>query len=280
MENMENIKNNDNVKKYDIIYSLVVHESPDCVIDLINNIYLCNSSQSVFIVIHCNELMFKSLIPYQNTMKNFILNSTYFNKKLFSKDLTKAHFQNFNFINSSNLIEFKYFCLIASNCLFIKSFKLSDIENNIRPLSNYTQTFSNNLIGWDHHKKTINNINFIKFLKNRNIKLVYNQHEGAIYHKDVFMKIINITKNHKLFKKIKNKIPVEEVLIPILENYVSNGINPRICKVYWERKNYTPNKDDILKNENYMVKRIDRKINDKLRVFIRDKINNELLINN
>lgn len=256
---------------YDIIYSLVVHESVECVIDLIHNIYLSNLSQKIFIIIHCNELMFNNLIPHQTLMNNFVLNPIYYNKKLFTHDLTKAHFQNFSFLDS-NKYKFKYFCLIASNCLFIKPFNLFDIEKNIRPLSNYTQSFSNGLIGWDHHKKIIQNLKFIRFCRNRNIKLVNEQHEGAIYHKDVFMKIMNITKNNKLFKKINGKIPTEEVILPILENFVSNGINPRICKVYWGRKNYTPTQDDIMKNENYMVKRIDRRINDNLRIFIRNKL--------
>ena len=42
---------------YDIIYSILAHESPECVIDMINNINYFNRDLNIFIIIlkyfHC-----------------------------------------------------------------------------------------------------------------------------------------------------------------------------------------------------------------------------------
>ena len=47
--------------KYDIIYSVVVHESPECFFDMLANMYLANMNQKIFVVVNCNKYMYREL---------------------------------------------------------------------------------------------------------------------------------------------------------------------------------------------------------------------------
>ncbi len=51
---------------YHIIYSIIVHESFPSFLNLIENIYHYNQSQSIFIIVHCNFFMYKKIIKYIN----------------------------------------------------------------------------------------------------------------------------------------------------------------------------------------------------------------------
>jgi len=261
-------------RNIDILYSLIVHESPECVLDMISNIYLANKKQKVYVIIHCNREMYILLTHMTKNnpslLEHFRINPQFFDKKLYQKDLMNAHYQNFQYMKKSGYI-FDYFCLLASNCLFVKPFDMNEIRENILDENEYTQSSENGLRNWDFERKTFMNKNLIEFFLHHKMKIIHEAHEGAIYKRNVFDKIIHYTRRFELMKKIRTRIPVEELLLPVLENYICNGLNPRICKVYWDRKNFTPTIEDINMKENYMVKRIDRKLNDRLRVYIRNE---------
>lgn len=256
-----------------ILYSLIVHESPECFLDMIKNIYMANQKQKVYVVVHCNREMYillTHMVKRNPTLtEHFMINPIFFDKKLYQKDLMNAHYQNYQFMKKRGFI-FNYFCLLASNCMFVKSFDIHEIEDKILDENEYTQNVENGLKNWDFERKTLMNKGFIQFCLHHRMKLIHEPHEGAIYKSKIFEKIIHYTRRFELMKKIRTRVPVEELLLPILENYICNGLNPRICKVYWERKNFTPTIEDIDLKENYMIKRIDRKINDRLRVYIRN----------
>jgi hypothetical protein len=258
--------------KYKIIYSVVVHESPECFFDMLANVYLANMNQSIFLVVNCNHYMYRELnklIQLNIDDKDrFIINPNHYDKKLFTKDLLRAHMQNFDYIKEKGY-EFDYYCLLASNCLFIKQFNIKEIEDLIYKPTIYTQQFENHLNGWDFEGKVFRNKAFIQFCRKNSLKILFNHHEGAIYRYEVFEQIIQYIRRNQLLKKIQTRVPVEELLFPMIENLICNAMNPRICKIYWKRKNYTPLIEDIEREENYMVKRVDRKIDDRLRLYIR-----------
>jgi len=44
---------------YDIIYSILVHESPDAYYDMINNLFYFNKDINIFVIVHCNNFMYE-----------------------------------------------------------------------------------------------------------------------------------------------------------------------------------------------------------------------------
>ena len=57
----------------DILYSITAHESPECLIVFLNNIFYFNKALKISVIIHANSFMYKELsgkIPYKNVYLN------------------------------------------------------------------------------------------------------------------------------------------------------------------------------------------------------------------
>ena len=136
----------------DIIYSILCHESPECIDNLIDNIYKFNKNYQIKIVLHLNKKLFNN---YSN--EKVIINSIFYDKNINHSSIIKAHLENFNLIKNKEL--FKFFIPLASNCMFIKNLNL-DFKINFK-LNNYTCK--------DNHLKNYHPSWGINILKNENL---------------------------------------------------------------------------------------------------------------
>ena len=231
---------------FDIIYSLLIHEEIDCVLDLILNIDFFNKDNKIAIIFHCNETMFKKFSEI-NCFDWIFINPSWTNKIKNSPDLLNGHLQNFNFLNSLN-INFNSFCLLASNCMFINNFnfyKFNELKSNYNILDT-------------HYFLEVNpKINDI-FIKN-NIKIIKKQHEGAIYTFDEFTLIYNKIKELNFYDAFDTFFVAEEIILPSIEFFLFGYIKPRICIMAGLLSANKINKYRQLKNI-FVYKKVYRKI--------------------
>lgn len=250
---------------YDVIYSIIAHESFDSLIQLINNIKLCNKEINFLIILHLNTSMYENYLENKYNDDKVLVNNIYYDKKINNIDLTKSHIDNFEYLINNNII-FLNFCFLASNCYFIKpinKFNVFGLLNN--PKKNTTNFYGLN--NWYWGKYLIKNKKIIELLNNNSIEILIGQIEGRTINYDVMLKIIDFINKNNFYELIECQFCFEEFIFPTLENYFAGRYDNNICKVFWNNKNYYPSIkdiDDVLSevDENiYCVKRVLR--NDK-----------------
>ena len=74
---------------YDIVYSILVHESSYSLVELIKNIEMCNVNNNYLIILHLNVEMYNIIQNNISSYKNVIINNKYYNKKLFTMSLLR-----------------------------------------------------------------------------------------------------------------------------------------------------------------------------------------------
>jgi hypothetical protein len=234
--------------QYDIVYSVLVHEELDCILDLILNIDFFNQNNKIAIIFHCNQNIYNQLINI-NKYKWIFINPNWTDKIKNSSDLLNGHLENFNYLNISN-IKFNYFCLIASNCMFIKNFNFLNI-NNLK----YDQ--KPNILDSQYFLEVNPKIKDI-FFKN-NIKIIKRQHEGAIYKYDEFSLIFNKINELNFFSNFDTFFVAEEIILPSIEFHLLGYLVPRICIMAGLLSANKINKHKNINNI-YVYKKVYRKI--------------------
>lgn len=287
-----------------ILISIAVHENISVVKDTIENLlyYL----QDPIILIHSRPNLFCDVNKLAINYHNVYLNPTAFYTGYVDGSLFFVHFSNLKFANVNNLI-FDYFIPFGSNQLFIKK----GIEKYI---SSYTCSKSrimnkNYLYKCPHYTRFYFDSNF-QYDK----QIVFKSApEGHFYHYNLTKKLLNdssiesVYKNlylnylseshqrkrlllHKISKyayyfKILRFFPaklliytyaLEEIIFPGLSKN-QNKIGSTYCYINWKNKLKVTIEDVNqfrLIGNFYAVKRVDRIMNDPLRMFIRETSNN------
>jgi hypothetical protein len=260
---------------YDIIFSINIHESYECTINMIDNIKLCNQYLNFLILIHPNIKMYEELKKYSD--ERVLLNDKPYDKIWLSHTILKGHIDNFIFLKEKN-ISFKHFMFLASNCMFIKknyvpySFPCLDAPLQKNIMTNLTE-----LKDW-HWPTMKKNQKILKVLRDNNVgffengKNQYKQHEGAVLSYDVMDKISDFIIKNNIFSIVESDTCFEETLLPSLENYFTGVVSDRACRVFWEKQHFSPLMIDILNTcvngNQYIVKRVNRYMDDPNRILI------------
>jgi hypothetical protein len=230
----------------DVIFSIPVHESIECVMDLINNLFYFCRTMKIKIILHC------------------------------SLNMTIKHLQNYECVKQLN---FKYFIWIASNCMLVKPLTIQDIENkNLYDVS-FKIVKDYNTWGYPNF---FSNKKIVEIVKNHNITVVGTEHEGTVFTKSQFEKIHQFFINHNILGNIENDFYMEETLIPSLERYFSEDQNPycmkRVIRFFdeipaWWITNYAQIEDALNKIHFHGCKRIPREYDLPVRKNLREKNN-------
>jgi hypothetical protein len=264
--------------KYDIVYSLLAHESLESLYNLIENIFSNNLNYNIAIIIHFNNYMIDN---FNTTIENVFINDIYYDKKLYNHTILKAHSDNFNYFEKKK-IKFQYFIPLSSNCMFIKQMNIpSDYKySNIQ----YKEDFKINTSSAWHWKKILKNKNIIEIFKKNKIPIRIGFHEGRIIFYNLFKKINDFIIENKIFSNIEEECVFEEFIIPSLEAYFNNNINSNcILKLYKNRLNekncITYNKLKNLHKNIFLVKRVPRDLKNNIRIIV-NKFTNTFLNKN
>ncbi len=277
-----NINFSDKNDSSKILFSIPVHERQDIINNHIENIL--NKNPNSNIILHVNK-SFKTF-NFNDTIlkyKNVYINPNNHNY-IYGKGLLWIHISNFVEAIKIN-INFKYFCIISSNEMFIKEGLIKYIEKH----KNGAQIVeNNNNIIWHNFRKGIeNDVVVMQMLKDLRINTIYGgQTEGQFYEKNIFQYISDVYLKYFGNKELST-FETEEILVQTifkgldieyglpftLQNYSTNLIftpelieqiinnNGIIPYVQIKENLYSPhcNKDYT---SIYSIKRIDRTFND------------------
>lgn len=276
-------------KNIKIAISITAHESTASLIDFIKNsayfveypifiIHINKNSQSMYEEF---KSKIKELEKILNT--NILLSEERFDTSKESFMLDRAHNSNLNTLKESK-IDYDYFMLQASNCLFIKK----GIEEII---SKYDIGISQHKINEFWQNRVVSHKSLDKFIKihfglntdmrELNIK---GCHEGIFLKKDLVEQIFYIVNNIYNLCILENDFPsypTEEIWFQVA-NLILQKNNKNIKQfdtityLPWNRNlNWTIDQvQDAMGDipyHKFAIKRIERNYNDSIREFIRNK---------
>ncbi len=245
---------------YDIIYSINVHESPECVYDLIKNIRAYHQTLTVGIILHTNKNLFEVLQP----SKDVWIYPQPLDKEWCSYGIFLGYIQNFLYLHSKN-IEAKYYILLASNCMFHRPVSLELIQNKYAESEDvYIPTAPMPPIAeWAPIYQLSCNADFFNFFHELGIPFINSYHEGSIYPWEIFHKIATLKDWNTMRSKITLEFSFEEVLFPSLHKYFTNKGLRSICTM----KLITL--ESIHEIKNPCIKSIQREYNTPIRQWLR-----------
>ena len=258
--------------------SIPVHEKTEVVIDQIINYktFLPNCG----IVLHIsksfnyndsfhneNEFMF-----ILSTFENVFINPKHLDTSF--ADIVHTHVANFEYV--SQVTDFEYFSMVASNDLFVRH--MPEIKEYD---ANFTDDVFVEMKDWPWYERTYHDeyLRYIVNYLNGNISDIrMSQIEGSFYKKELFQQIVDIINKVYNYEEVltKNRIiyPREEVYYPTIANILSKGLknkNLNYTFVAWNNPNYLPTNQEIIDiaqgkiEGKYSIKRVLRTINDPVR---------------
>ncbi len=264
-------------RAYDIVYSVTAHESIECVYNLYENIVQHNSQAECLVVFHVNDLL-AGQIQTVPAPENLLFNPRITEKARFTQTLMLAHIDNFRYVECLG-IEFKFFALLASNCMFVRDTEQWLIERDTPVLD-----------GLPHENEQDPGINFEHieqewfwqiymecqdvvdvFRKNR-IGVNARCHEGSYFRKDVFGRICEFCEQHIVGKiELKDGIDWQEIFFPSLEKYFTGRLGTRYCQ-HFSFEGEIPIRSLVRiahgNGECNIVKRVERSMDSRVRQFI------------
>lgn len=259
---------------YDIIYSLIIHESIESYRDMIKNIFYFNKHLNIYVVVHCNEFMYNQV--KNDKLYNVLINPSFWSKRYLTYDILHAHIENYLYAGLCG-IKSRYVINLTSNCMFHKYLFIEDIEKQIINADIYTPSSyfiepNRKLWVWD---KIMNNTKIIDlFLKNNINEIVVNFHEGIIYETYTLNKCINFINENNIRDLIVDDCQFEEFLIQTLYVNIKKQYYGCICRLFYELKDYVPSIIDIKQTSQPIIKRVDRIYDNPIRVWLRQITNN------
>jgi hypothetical protein len=184
-----------------IAISILVHESPDVVVDQLQNIkkFLPNST----IILHINKLCKNHFVESSswNDLQNLSLVNSH-SLQVGHHDIIQAHNENFRFACKVLGNAFSKFCLHASNDMFVKGGAENYIYSHECGFNTF-ETYEN--MQWTPHIRSLHDFQLKLIMKDLSIeKVKFSQPEGVFYSKDIFQEMLRIMDKHFNRDEISN----------------------------------------------------------------------------
>jgi hypothetical protein len=262
----------------DIVYSILCHESPECLIDFLNNIFYFNKGLSVSVIIHSNRFMYTQLLGKINN-KNVYLNPNTLDKRRGTIDIFRGHIENFGLCKEKE-INMKYFIPLASNCYFCNFVTLDFIDNLILNSKPVDYAHGVNADEWKIPRKwqwhgILKNNKINRLLKTQGVeKLFGGQNEGLILDKNTMDILNNFIYKYNIFENVEADTVFEEYLFTSLYTSLTGKMPEYLCFVFWDMPNYKPTLSQVLACDKPSFKTVQRSMNCEFRLYFNKKTNN------
>lgn len=250
---------------YDILYSITAHEAPDCVIDLVENIFANHVGLQVGIFLHTNPTLYSALentIPY----KHVWLHPEPFEKAWSSYGIFLGHIMNMTYMMQHS-IKGRYVCILASNCMFhrLVTPELLDAKYN-EPDETYVPTGHMPPIPeWGPSYQLQCNHVFFRFFHEFKIPFVNSYHEGILFYWDTISQIVSFRDWVAMRPLVALEFSFEEVLFSSLHVFFTGRKVRSICTLKDIQH------DSIHEIQNPCIKPVPRKYNNPVRVWLRNQ---------
>jgi hypothetical protein len=268
-----NEKNSNGDNKFDIVYSVTYHEQALCILDQLLNILTFNHLNKIIVLFSVNDSIFNELktikFPQNMAVSPHVRSSHA--RMIWNTNLLAAHMTNFELVKH---IKFDYFCMLASNEMFIKNVDLNVIKKNIilkkkEFVPSEPVKIMDKLNSWVHYKPFLSNFYMCSFFIKNNLEPFSLQHEGLMLPKSVWYEINKMYKKDNFCNKTINlqDFLLEEVLIA---TYLHNhyDFNDYVL-TYRDFDSYAVSLKEINETNLYSVKRVPRIFNNDIRMHIR-----------
>ena len=261
--------------KYDIVYSITAHESIECVFNLYENIIKFNAGLNCLVMFHVNELLFSQthLLPKKD---NLLFNPNHTEKGCFTQSLFLAHLENYELVRD---VVFDFFCLLASNCMFIRQINYPLIQSTTPALSpTYHELAKDTSINFDDIKKEwfwpiyFRCQDVIDLFSRHKMGVMARGHEGAYFRKEVMSWICSFCRDNIIGRiTLIDGAGWEEIIFPTLEKYLTGRLGTRYCKHFpFDREITEAELIELAASDNdcNIVKRVERSMDSRVRKFI------------
>ena len=251
-----------------MIYLVTAHESPECVKDMIRNILHFNSSSRTCVVVNGSPNIQDDLSRLESEFVRVVPRPRR-RREGNSFDVLKGYLEGGEWCRSNGL-RAKYVILLASNCMFWKPLSLPEIiasEGSGCP-GRRDDTSLDSSWHWPtihENKRIIAELHSSLGLR----QLQSKAHEGTVYQYGDFMKISCLIEELGVERLIDKQTVFEEFLLASLYEHITGRSLSSICRVFWEKPNYTPTIREIEEEVLPCVKRVARRFDDGVREWLR-----------
>ena len=257
---------------FEVIYIITAHESPECVKDMVRNILHFNRTSRVGIVINGSPEIQADIMKLNSYRVRIMQCPT--KRKEGSFDILNGYLEAGQWCRV-NGVDAEYVILLASNCMFWKEITLETVS--VTEQSGGAVDISKVDLkdhSW-HWPSIYANRRLVDALRSLGIEnLQVSRHEGTIYKYHDFMKITSILRALDVRQKIDTQTVFEEFLLASIYARITGRSLTSICRVFWDKPNVTPTIEDIKLEVLPCVKRVVRKVDDSVRMWLRDKTSN------
>lgn len=264
-----------------IIFSIPIHQRLEVVLDQICNIQHFNPNCGI--VFHLSQgfdyktsLVSKDeFIEQTKRLGNVFINPE--SVRTGFADIIQAHMSNFEY--ASKICDFQYFAICASNESFIREglydkIRLYDCGYRLNKLEKSSD--------WKYGEKLFHDSDLLNYLKSNGYNIIdVTTPEGQYFKKDMMAEVVETIKGFYDYRNMKEAYPREEVYF----STIARNVFPKAkvgsiftysayhYKFLWdvtrvEISNLVNKETDI-----FSVKRVDRQLNDNIRVYLRHKYN-------
>lgn len=271
--------------KYNIVFSIPIHEKFEVVIDQVLNFFHFNPNCAI--VFHISQgFNYKESGIDKNTFLSIIdhIGNVYINPESVRTgrdDIIQAHLSNFIFI--CKYVDFDFFSMCASNELFVKEGLYERIKSCDCGVS-FIDINKRKYNDWTPGIKARKDTALINYLRKNSVNKIMGSHiEGSFYRKKLFEEIVSEILSFYDYLSMPFSYPRDEVYFSsILWMIICNRHPVTLCKegifcyVRWngnvDYKIWIWDIDRLQKgNKFYSVKRVDREFNANFRVYARRK---------
>lgn len=269
--------------KYNIVFSIPIHEKFEVVIDQIINIFSQNANCAIIFHISKGFNYSDSLISrdefIQITKK---IGDIYINPQSVRTgygDIIQAHLSNFSYVY--NHFNFEYIAFLSSNEMFIKKGLFDHICNYDCGIQ-FIDVSEKKHANWTTGLSSTIDKELKKYLATNNCDKIYGSHiEGSFFKKDLFLTIVHEINGFYNYLEMQYAYPREEIYFSsVLNCLLQKEIPIKVLNnglFSWSRwldfMNLKVWSWDVIRFQSnprvFSVKRVDRSLNNNLRIFLR-----------
>lgn len=262
-----------------IVFSIPIHQKLEVVLDQICNIQHFNPNCGI--VFHMSKgFDYKtSLITKEYFLQKVKqLGNVFINPESVRTgfaDIIQAHISNFDYV--SKVCDFHYFAICASNESFIRP----NLYDHLKQVDcGYRLNSIEKASEWKYGEPLFRDQDLLGYLKANGYNLIdVTTPEGQYFRKDIMMEVVETIKHFYNYLNMKEAYPREEVYFStVARNLFPNA---KVGKIFtysayhyqflWDVTRSEINRLIHFKGDIYSVKRVNRQLNDNIRVYLRDK---------
>lgn len=166
-------------RRYELIISVPVHESPEAVVDMVNNFNNAFVGMTFVILLHVNSFMIQNSCDFYH-LPNVIVKPYAKNLKKWGTDLPIAYIGNHEYVTRELNITYDMCMLQASNVLYYRRYMRTDFDREVKNMSKSMVGQRTEFVGESIKRDMESYIDLMNLVKERGWYMEKSWQEGNI----------------------------------------------------------------------------------------------------